>query len=85
MIAIAFGPRPQSLRRRAVERRVATSLAHEGLVLRKCSPRSRRYRQLGDYYLTRQKTRSLYGTWICLDWLARKYLVIGQGQQILDD
>lgn len=85
MIAIAFEPRPHSLRRRAVERRVATSLAHEGLVLRKCSPRSRWYSQLGEYYLTRVVDRFLQATHQDLEALAREYRVIGQGKQILDD
>jgi len=57
-----FKKRPLSLSRRAVERRVRHRLVGEGLILRKCSPRSRWYRQLGDYYLVRVADRFIVGS-----------------------
>lgn len=60
---LVFGRRrPLSLSRRAVERRVQHRLVAEGLILRKCSPRSRWYGQLGDYYLVRFADRFIVGS-----------------------
>ena len=100
MICSTIVKRPPSLTRRAVERRVSRRLAHEGLILRKCSPRSRWYGDLGDYYLMRITARhfvvghnqmppgpALYlaATHQHLDHLARDYGVIGDGEVIADD
>ena len=97
MICSTTVKRPPSLTRRAVERRVKRRLAHEGLILRKCSPRSRWYGDLGDYYLMRIAARftvvthgemppgpALYlaASHLHLDYLARDYGVIGDGEVI---
>ncbi len=77
--------RPLSLSRRAIEQRVARRLRAEGLVLRKCSPRSRWYSSLGDYYLCRESDRFLQAAHQDLDNLARELGVLSEGQAIADD
>jgi hypothetical protein len=77
--------KPPSLHRRAVERRVQHRLYPKGLVLRKCSPRSRWYAQLGDYYLVTINTRTVLTTHQHLDDLAREHRVIREGQAIADE
>lgn len=75
--------RPDSLSRRAVERRVALRLCRKvGLVLRKCSARSRWHHSLGDYYLTSLMSGFVEATHQDLDSLARQYGVLAKGDEI---
>jgi len=77
--------RAKSPARRAVERRLSRRLAAEGLQLRKCSPKSRWYCSLGDYYLTRETDRFLVAAHQDLEHLSREYAVISEGEAIADD
>jgi hypothetical protein len=77
--------RQKSLSRRPVERRLSRRLAAKGLVLRKCSPKSRWHFSLGDYYLTRDTDRFLVAAHQDLEDLAREYAVISEGQAIADE
>lgn len=76
--------RAKSPARRAVERRLARRLASEGLVLRKCSPKSRWHSSLGDYYLTEETDRFLVAAHQDLEDLAREYGVISEGEVIAE-
>jgi len=82
---IQFRRRPRSLSRRAVERRVSHRLIPDGLVLRKCSTRSRWYCNLGDYYLTRASDRFVMSSHHDLESLAREFGVISEQDAIADD
>lgn len=73
------------LSRRSVERRVSRRLIADGLVLRKCSIRSRWYCNLGDYYLTRATDRFVVSTHHDLDTLAREFGVVREHDAIADD
>lgn len=76
--------RAKSPARRAVERRLARRLASEGLVLRKCSPKSRWHSSLGDYYLARDVDLVLMAAHQDLEDLAREYGVIPEGEAIAE-
>lgn len=73
------------LSRHSVERRVSRRLIAEGLVLRKCSTRSRWYCNLGDYYLTRASDRFLVSTHHDLDTLAHEFGAVREHEAIADD
>jgi hypothetical protein len=75
---------PISYARRAVERRVARRLAPDGLMLRKCNPRSRWYCNLGDYYVCRADDRLLVDSHLDLDNLAREVGVLTADQAVID-
>lgn len=77
--------RPPSQSRRAVERRVQHHLLSEGLLLRKCSPKSRWHSSLGDYYLVSMVHGHVYATHQDLEELAREYHEIKDGQTIADE
>ncbi len=80
-----FHRRPDSLSRRAVERRVALRLCRkDGLVLRKCSARSRWHQSLGDYYLTSLMSGFVQATHQDLGNLARTMGVLAKGDEITD-
>lgn len=76
--------RPRSFSRKAVEHRVARRLAPDGLVLRKCNPRSRWYCNLGDYYVCRADNRLLVDSQLDLDDLAREVGALKADQAVID-
>ena len=80
-----FHRRPFSLTRRAVERRVQHHLLSEGLLLRKCSPKSRWHSSLGDYYLVSMVHNHVHATHQDLEALAREYDELADGQTIADE
>jgi hypothetical protein len=80
-----FRPRPLSVSRRAVERRLCRRMAAENLVLRRCSPRSRWHSFLGDYYTVSTVVGAVFDTHQDLADLALDYGVIGERQQILGE
>jgi hypothetical protein len=77
--------RRPSISPRAIERRVSLRLVPDGLVLRKCSPRSRWHTSLGDHYLTRAVDGFVVATHQDLKQLARDVSALSPAEVIVHE